>query len=187
MIEDLARSSLFSGVSSPKRVSGLGSFGVGPRAWSPGLGTWERGVPHHIHHQDSHPDATSEPSERGEIDCCERVSIGPQMYRTGGRTIHSLEAEPEFSVLDIAILMIIVSDYTATNLCIDWAGMGEKRWNRVSSKPALRHSGDDQVRPYSHHPQRGVHIGRGAACPPGDGGVGQHQRLRLGVLTFTSY
>ena len=37
-----------------------------------------------------------------------------------------MEAEPEFSVLDIAILMIIVSDYTATNLCIDWAGMGEK-------------------------------------------------------------
>ena len=29
------------------------------------------------------------------------------------------------SVLDLAVLMIIVSDNTATNMCIDWAGMEE--------------------------------------------------------------
>ena len=61
--------------------------------------------------------------ERGEIDFNERVRIKPQMCGTGSGVIHYMEGEPELSVLDIAILMIIVSDNTATNMCIDWAGM----------------------------------------------------------------
>ncbi len=61
--------------------------------------------------------------ERGEIDLNERVRIKPQMCGTGSGVIHYLEGEPELSVLDIAILMIVVSDNTATNMCIDWAGM----------------------------------------------------------------
>ena len=56
--------------------------------------------------------------ERGEIDLNERVRIKPQMCGTGSGVIHYMEGEPELSVLDIAILMIIVSDNTATNMCI---------------------------------------------------------------------
>lgn len=62
-------------------------------------------------------------AERGEIDLGERVRITPQMYGAGSGVIHYMEGDPELSVLDLAILMIIVSDNTATNLCIDWAGM----------------------------------------------------------------
>jgi len=60
---------------------------------------------------------------RGEVDLADRVRIKPQMRGTGSGVLHYLEGEPELSVLDVAILMIIVSDNTATNLCIDWAGM----------------------------------------------------------------
>ncbi len=62
-------------------------------------------------------------AERGEIDLNERVRITPEMRGTGSGVIHYMEGEPELSVLDIAILMIIVSDNTSTNMCIDWAGM----------------------------------------------------------------
>ncbi len=62
-------------------------------------------------------------SERGEIDLADRVRITPEMYGRGSGVVHYMESEPELSVLDIAILMIIVSDNTATNMCIDWAGM----------------------------------------------------------------
>ena len=62
-------------------------------------------------------------SERGEIDLGERFKITPGMYGTGSGVIHHMEGEPELSLLDLAILMIIVSDNTATNLCIDRAGM----------------------------------------------------------------
>ena len=34
-----------------------------------------------------------------------------------------MEGDPELTILDVAILMIIVSDNTATNVCIDLAGM----------------------------------------------------------------
>ncbi len=64
-------------------------------------------------------------AERGEIDLRERVRISPGMSGTGSGVIHYMEGQPEMSVLDMAILMIIVSDNTATNLCIDWAGMEE--------------------------------------------------------------
>ena len=60
---------------------------------------------------------------RGEIDLAERVRVTPRMCGTGSGVLHYMEGEPELSVLDMAILMIIVSDNTATNLCIDWAGM----------------------------------------------------------------
>ena len=47
------------------------------------------------------------------------------MYGAGSGVIHFLENEPEFTILDIAILMMLVSDNTATNMCIDLAGMQE--------------------------------------------------------------
>ncbi|MCY3563194.1 MAG: serine hydrolase [Acidimicrobiia bacterium] len=62
-------------------------------------------------------------AERGEIDLTDRVRITHEMYGRGSGVIHYMESEPELSVLDIAILMIIVSDNTSTNMCIDWAGM----------------------------------------------------------------
>ena len=62
-------------------------------------------------------------AERGEVDLGDRVRITPEMYGRGSGVIHYMEDGPELSVLDIAILMIIVSDNTSTNMCIDWAGM----------------------------------------------------------------
>lgn len=64
-------------------------------------------------------------AHRGELDLGERIRIGPRMHGSGSGVIHYLEDEAELSVLDLAILMIIVSDNTATNMCIDWAGMEE--------------------------------------------------------------
>jgi beta-lactamase class A len=61
--------------------------------------------------------------ERGEIDLSERVLLTPEMDVSGSGVLTYLEGELELSWLDIAILMIIVSDNTATNLCIDLAGM----------------------------------------------------------------
>lgn len=62
-------------------------------------------------------------AERGEVDLGERVRIRPEMYGTGSGVIHHMEGEPELSLLDLAVLMIVVSDNTATNICIDRAGM----------------------------------------------------------------
>jgi len=45
------------------------------------------------------------------------------MHVTGGGVLTLMEREIEISILDLAILMIIVSDNTATNICIDYAGM----------------------------------------------------------------
>jgi len=61
--------------------------------------------------------------ERGEIDLSERVRLVPEMRVPGSGVLTYLEGEVELSWRDIAILMIIASDNTATNLCIDLAGM----------------------------------------------------------------
>ena len=60
---------------------------------------------------------------RGELDLDERVCVTPQMHVAGGGVLTLMERDIEISVLDLAILMIIVSDNTATNICIDYAGM----------------------------------------------------------------
>ncbi len=62
-------------------------------------------------------------AHRGELDLDERVCVTPQMHVTGGGVLTLMERDIEISVLDLAILMIIVSDNTATNICIDYAGM----------------------------------------------------------------
>ena len=61
--------------------------------------------------------------ERGEIDLAEAVKLGPEVHVPGSGVLTYLDGDFELSRLNIAILMIIVSDNTATNLCIDWAGM----------------------------------------------------------------
>ena len=64
-------------------------------------------------------------AERGEIDLSQMVQLTPEMRVPGSGVITYLEGEVELSWLDVAILMIIVSDNTATNLCIDLAGMDD--------------------------------------------------------------
>jgi len=63
--------------------------------------------------------------DKGTIDLAKRVRFTQDMYGAGSGVIHFLENEPEFTILDIAILMMLVSDNTATNMCIDLAGMQE--------------------------------------------------------------
>ena len=62
-------------------------------------------------------------AEKGELDLQERIDITPEVLVPGSGVLTYLEGPLELSVLDIAQLMIMVSDNTATNLCIDWAGM----------------------------------------------------------------
>jgi len=61
--------------------------------------------------------------ERGELDLAQKICLSPDVHVPGSGVITYLEGTVELSLLDIAILMIIVSDNTATNLCIDLAGM----------------------------------------------------------------
>ena len=62
-------------------------------------------------------------AEKGEVDLQERIALTPDMLVPGSGVLTYLEGPLDLSVLDIAQLMIMVSDNTATNLCIDWAGM----------------------------------------------------------------
>ena len=64
-------------------------------------------------------------AERGEFDLNQMVRLLPEMRHPGSGVLTYLEGPVELSALDIAILMIIISDNTATNLCIDWAGVEE--------------------------------------------------------------
>ena len=96
-------------------------------------------------------------AHRGEVDLEERVRIGPRMHGSGSGVIHHLEGEVEMSLLDLAVLMIIVSDNTATNLCIDRAGMEETnallremglvatRLRRKMMDPGAIHRGEENV------------------------------------------
>ena len=61
--------------------------------------------------------------EEGQIKLSKRVRITEDMYGSGSGVIHFLENVPEFTILDVAILMMLVSDNTATNFCIDLARM----------------------------------------------------------------
>ena len=63
--------------------------------------------------------------QKEEIDLSKRVRFTNDMYGAGSGIIHFLENEPEFTIFDVAILMMLVSDNTATNMCIDLAGMKE--------------------------------------------------------------
>jgi beta-lactamase class A len=60
---------------------------------------------------------------RGEINLAERVAIDPNEHVLGSGVLAYLAGPVEMTLLDVAILMIIVSDNTATNICLDRAGL----------------------------------------------------------------
>jgi len=59
--------------------------------------------------------------EQGVLDLDERVTIDHRGDYPGSGVLTYLDADVELSRRDVASLMIIVSDNTATNMCIDWA------------------------------------------------------------------
>lgn len=62
-------------------------------------------------------------AEAGEIDLQQRIAVQPESHVLGSGVLAYLQGPVELPLLDIAILMIIASDNTATNLCIDAAGL----------------------------------------------------------------
>lgn len=62
-------------------------------------------------------------AERGEIDLEDRICVSKKDYCPGSGVLTQLHHKVEMSLLDIATLMMIVSDNTATNICIDIANM----------------------------------------------------------------
>lgn len=62
-------------------------------------------------------------AERGEIDLAERIPVLPEMHVGGSGVLSYLAGPVELSLLDMANLMIIASDNTATNICIERAGL----------------------------------------------------------------
>lgn len=62
-----------------------------------------------------------ERAERGEVDLDAKICIGSAQHVPESGVLAYLDDEVLLSKRDVASLMIIVSDNTATNLCIDWA------------------------------------------------------------------
>lgn len=63
-------------------------------------------------------------AEVGEVDLHKRITIDPADHVLGSGVIAYLDGPVELSLRDIATLMMIASDNTATNLCIEQAGIG---------------------------------------------------------------
>ena len=64
-------------------------------------------------------------AERGEVSLEERVRVTPREHAAGSGVLAQMDDDVELTVADLATLMIVVSDNTATNICIDLAGMEE--------------------------------------------------------------
>lgn len=62
-------------------------------------------------------------AEAGEIDLNERITITQADHVLGSGVIAYLQGPLSFTLRDLATLMMIASDNTATNLCIDRAGI----------------------------------------------------------------
>jgi beta-lactamase class A len=62
-------------------------------------------------------------AEAGELDLQQRVAVSPDGHVLGSGVLAYLNGPVALTLLDLAILMIIASDNTATNLCIDAAGL----------------------------------------------------------------
>lgn len=64
-----------------------------------------------------------ERAEEGAVDLDRRVTVDHSHRVRGSGVLAYFDDPVELTVRDIAVLMIDVSDNTATNLCIEWAGM----------------------------------------------------------------
>ena len=64
-------------------------------------------------------------AERGEVDLDSRITVTPEMRIGGSSVLSQLHGDIELTALNLAMLMVTVSDNTATNLCIDMAGMDQ--------------------------------------------------------------
>ncbi len=64
-------------------------------------------------------------AERGEVDLTERIPIDLTNTVQGSGVLWHLSGPVTLSLRDIATLMIIVSDNTATNICIERAGIDD--------------------------------------------------------------
>jgi beta-lactamase class A len=73
-------------------------------------------------------------AEAGALDLDERIAIDPADLVLGSGVIAYLAGPLEFTLRNLATLMMIASDNTATNLCIDRAGIDE-------TNALLRHLG----------------------------------------------
>ena len=62
-------------------------------------------------------------AEAGKVDLQQRIAIQPEHHVLGSGVLAYLQGSVELTLLDLAILMIIASDNTATNLCIEAAGL----------------------------------------------------------------
>lgn len=60
-------------------------------------------------------------AEAGKLDLSRKVKLTKDVLVPGSGVITYFDDLEELTVRDIGVLMIIVSDNTATNLCIDWA------------------------------------------------------------------
>src|SRR5688572_22443215 len=60
-------------------------------------------------------------AEAGELNLSRRIPIVPALHAPGSGVLTYLDDTEQLTVRNLATLMIIVSDNTATNLCIDWA------------------------------------------------------------------
>lgn len=64
-------------------------------------------------------------AEAGELDLQQRIAVQPEGHVLGSGVLAYLDGPVALTLRDLAILMIIASDNTATNLCIDAAGLAE--------------------------------------------------------------
>ncbi len=62
-------------------------------------------------------------SEKGELDMHSKIVITDEMRVPGSGILSHLHGHVELTLYNLAVLMIALSDNTATNLCIDLAGM----------------------------------------------------------------
>lgn len=64
-------------------------------------------------------------AEAGEIDLSRRITVDPTTHVLGSGVIAYLEGPITLTLRDMATLMMIASDNTATNICIDYAGIAD--------------------------------------------------------------
>lgn len=62
-------------------------------------------------------------AEAGEVDLMQPITLHPTMHVGGSGVLSYLDCKVELALIDIANLMIIASDNTATNICLELTGI----------------------------------------------------------------